>query len=149
MRTENRDRIVVRPMTEDDIPGATHILIASGLCADMDEVPRRLVSLLRLENHLCHIAVRGGEPSGVLLATFNGFHIILSHIDVSQVHHGMGIATRLHREVEAAAVRLGAQGIIADSWLTATGFYYKLGYRLPGAVFLIKRLEGAENMRET
>ena len=44
----------------------------------------------------------------------------------------------LHESLAERARQLGAVAIITDSWLTATGYYYKLGYRVPGAVFPIR-----------
>jgi GNAT superfamily N-acetyltransferase len=78
------------------------------------------------------------------LATFNGFHIFLSHIAVHEKYQGLSIARQLHDELMTHALRLGAKGIIVHSWLRTTGFYYKLGYGIPGAVFLINRLERAQ-----
>jgi hypothetical protein len=39
------------------------------------------------------------------------------------------------------AATAGAKGLIADSRLSSVGFFQKLGFRLPGAVFLIKDIQ--------
>ena len=142
------DAVAVRPITESDLPDAVRILVASGLCeAEDGGLSRRLRSLIGCSNRLCFVAEQGGEACGILLATFNGFHVFLSHLAIDERHQGHNIAARLHDRLLAHAIDLGAKGIIADSWLTATGFYYKLGYRIPGTVFLIHRLEAAREAR--
>jgi predicted N-acetyltransferase YhbS len=131
---------VVRRMVQGDIDAAARILAETGVCQEAD-LPERLAFLLEQENRLCFIAEVGGALAGVLLATYNGFHIFLSHLAVEEKHQRRGLAKLLHDELCVHAGRFGAKGIITDSWLTATGLYYNLGYRLPGAVFVINRLE--------
>lgn len=45
----------------------------------------------------------------------------------------------VHAALVARAEALGALGIIADAWLTSTGFFYRMGYRMPGVVFMLRR----------
>jgi GNAT superfamily N-acetyltransferase len=138
----------VRPMDESDLIGVARILVSTGVCDDEADVSRRVGLLIREGSRLCFVAVadRGGRVLGVLIAIFNGFHVFLSHLAVHEEHRGLGVAKRLHEELLVNAARLGAKGVIADSRLTATGFFQRLGYRLPGVVFLINRLEGNECM---
>jgi hypothetical protein len=142
----NKESYAVRPMVESDRTGVARILVSSGLCEDEDDVSRRVGLLLLEGNRLCYVAVadRGGQVLGVLLAVFIGFHVFLSHLAVHGGHRGLGVAQRLHEELLVNAVRLGAKGVIADSRLTTTGFFYRLGYRVPGVVFLVNRLEGTD-----
>jgi ribosomal protein S18 acetylase RimI-like enzyme len=146
-----KEAYTVRPMVESDLTGVARILVSSGICEDEDDVSRRVGLLLLEGNRLCFVAVAdpGGPVLGVLLAIFNGFHVFLSHLAVHAEHRGLGVAQRLHEELLVHAVRLGAKGVIADSRLTTTGFFYRLGYRVPGVVFLVNRLEGTDGMPRT
>jgi GNAT superfamily N-acetyltransferase len=83
-------------------------------------------------------AQQGRLHAGAALAFFNGFHLFLSHIAVVAEHQRTGAGKMLHESLIDRPRQLGATGIIADSRPTATGFIHQLGYRLPGAVFLIR-----------
>src|SRR4051794_39063824 len=139
-----KETYTVRSMVESDLIGVARILVSSGICEDEEDVSRRVRLLLLEGNRLCLVAAsdRGRHLIGVLLAVFNGFHVFLSHLAIHEDHRGLGIAKRLHEVLLADAIRLGAKGIVADSRLTTTGFFYSLGYQIPGAVFLVNRLEG-------
>ena len=146
-----KEAYTVWPMVESDLTGVARILVSTGLCEDEDDVSRRVGLLIRGGNRLCFVAVadRGGQVLGALLAIFNGFHVFLSHLAVHGEHRGLGVAKRLHEELLVNAARLGAKGVIADSRLTTTGFFHRLGYRVPGVVFLINRLEATEGLSRT
>lgn len=133
----------VRSMVESDLIGVARILVSSGICEDEEDVSRRVRPLLLEGNQLCFVVAsdRGGHLIGVLVAVFNGFHVFLSHLAIHEDHRRVGIGTRLHEVLLAHAVRLGAKGIVADSRLTTTGFFHSLGYQVPGAVFLVNRLQ--------
>jgi predicted N-acetyltransferase YhbS len=75
---------------------------------------------------------------GAALASFNGFHVFLSHVAVAPSHRRQGVGTALHSALVERGRSLGAAGVIVDSRLTSTPFFQRLGYRLPGAVFLIR-----------
>lgn len=139
-----KETYTVRSMVESDLIGVARILVSTGICEDEEDVSRRVGLLLLEGNRLCFVAASdcGGHLIGALLAVFNGFHVFLSHLAIHEDHQGLGIAKRLHEVLLAHAVRLGAKGIVADSRLTATGFFHSLGYQVPGAVFLVNRLQG-------
>jgi len=82
----------------------------------------------------------GEQLVGAALATQTVSHLFLSHLAVAEAFRRRGIGRLLHDTLVEEAVRRGSKGIIADSWLTATPFYYSLGYRLPGAVFMVHDL---------
>jgi GNAT superfamily N-acetyltransferase len=77
----------------------------------------------------------------VLLATFNGWHVFTSHLVVAPSARGEGIGKLLIRALLQQAATAGAKGLIADSRLSSVGFFQKLDFRLPGAVFLIKDIQ--------
>ncbi len=81
--------------------------------------------------------MRAAEVVGVVLAVYNGFHVFLSHLAVVPGLQRQGVARHLHDQLSEAARRVGAIGVITDSRLTTTGFFYQLGYRTPGVVFLL------------
>src|SRR4051812_41561925 len=84
MRTDDPQGFLVRPMVARDLPEAARILVASGLSEEEEETSRRLQFLLEQGSRLCFVADRGGGRAGILLATFNGFHVFLSHIAVHE-----------------------------------------------------------------
>ena len=88
----------------------------------------------------CLVAEQRGQLVGVLLASYNAFHLFLSHVAVAPAHRRQGVGALLHDELARLARRDGAQGIIVDARLSAVGFFEALGYRTPGAVFLIRDL---------
>jgi GNAT superfamily N-acetyltransferase len=103
-------------------------------------VEQRVRRMIECSPETCFVAI-DQHCVGVLLSMFNGFHVVLSHMAVHEAHQGRGVGRALHDALVECAESLGAIGVITDSWLGATGFYVKLGYRLPGAVFLIRDLK--------
>ena len=126
-----------RSATKADLDGIIEVLISTGICKP-DGLRERVSDVIERSPHTCFVTEERGNITGALLATFNGFHLFLSHLAVANEHQGLGVGTSLHARLVERAIELGATGIITDSWLTRAGFYYQLGYRIPGAVFLIK-----------
>jgi predicted N-acetyltransferase YhbS len=133
---EQEQRIHIRPMQKGDVAAAGQILTSTRLC-EREGLAERLVTLCQQPQSFSLVAERAGEVVGVVLAVYNGFHVFLSHLAVVPGVQRQGVAKRLHDELTENARRLGAMGVITDSRLTTTGFFYQLGYRTPGAVFLI------------
>jgi predicted N-acetyltransferase YhbS len=106
--------------------------------AQADGLQARVARSLERSPETCFVAVDSDRTVGAIVAMFNGFHVFLSHMAVASSEREKGTGRALHDALVEAAKSLGAKGIITDSWLTATGFYYNLGYRLPGAIFLIR-----------
>jgi predicted N-acetyltransferase YhbS len=127
----------VRQATVHDIPEMAEILTAVGLCRP-EGLVRRLETSIAHGSALSFVAVSEGAMVGLALASFNGFHVFLSHIAVRPGLQMTGIGQALHASVHDRARELQAIGTITDSWLTSSPFFYKLGYRLPGVVFLIR-----------
>ncbi len=136
MRSLMKKPISVRPMTLDDVEVAAEILAGAKLCPRRD-ARKRISFYVRLPNHCCLVAENGPDVIGIVLALFNGFHVFLSHIGVIESQRGRGVGSTLHAELVERAAQLGARGIIVDALVSAESFFRKLGYRTPGAVFLI------------
>ncbi len=132
--------MIVRNARIEDAEAACHLLVSTQL-AKTEGLKVRVETSMSLSSETCFVAVHDGEIVGVLLAVFNGFHVFMSHMAVDEKYRGQGIGKMLHANLVSASTQLGAKGIITDSWLSATGFYYELGYRLPGAVFVIRDLD--------
>jgi predicted N-acetyltransferase YhbS len=135
----DNDPIRVRRLEPADVTAACHILTSTRLC-EGDGLAKRLTGLCDRPESISFVADRSGELVGVVLAVYNGFHVFLSHLAVLPGLQRHGVARHLHDELMATAKRLGATGVITDSLLTTTGFFFQLGYRTPGAIFLIHEL---------
>ena len=133
----NEDQpISIRPLEAGDVAAVCQILTSTRLC-EREGLTERVGALCNGPNKLSLVAVRAGEVVGVVLAVYNGFHVFLSHLAVVPGLQRQGVARHLHDELMQAARRVGAIGVITDSRLTTTGFFYQLGYRTPGVVFLL------------
>jgi len=119
---------VLRLLNENDMGTAT-------------ELRGRLAFLLNLKQGSCLVAEHNGQVVGALIGFFNGFHAYINYFVVGRKYRRRGIGRQLHARFEQFAKRMHARGIITDSRLTATPFYFRLGYALPGAVFLIRRFQ--------
>ena len=73
----------------------------------------------------------------MLLATFNGWHVFASHLAVAPSARRRGVGKQLIGALFQRAAKARAKGLIVDARLSAVGFFQKLDFRLPGAVFLI------------
>lgn len=129
--------ITIKDIESKDIKTVANILRNANLYNETD-LEQRIEYLHKNNNSICLLAYISDKPAGVLLASFNGFHIFLSHIATSSKAKEQGIGTALHNALIAKGRELSAKSIIVDSWLTSAPFFYKLGYRTPGAIFLIK-----------
>ncbi|AFM24978.1 GNAT family N-acetyltransferase [Desulfomonile tiedjei] len=139
MAEEQGSECKIRKAESRDLEGIAELLTVAGLCRREGLIPR-LEYMLRNSPGLCLVAERHDKVIGTILGSYNGFHVLLSHVASDNSGSRAGIGGKLHHAFAQQASALGAVGIIADSWLTAAGFFYKLGYRIPGAVFLIKDL---------
>ena len=139
MSTPTTSAVVVRALTAGDLNEVSQLLVESQLC-EREGVADRVQLLLQQAPSWCVGAVHDRHLVGILLAIYNGFHVFLSHIAVARAYQGQGIGALLHAELVSRAYKVGAHGVIADARLSAVGFFSTLGYRLPGAIFLIRDL---------
>ena len=125
-------------MRADELPHACAILAAQSLCGREDGLAARLEPIAAAATSDFLVAESGGELVGVLLSTFDGFSHHVSHMAVAPGHERRAIGRRLLEELVRRASERGGRNIVVASWLTAAGFYYKQGFRVPGAVFLVR-----------
>jgi GNAT superfamily N-acetyltransferase len=133
-----QNELVLRPPSHSDLPAIAALLTAEGF--GDDNADRLCTAFDRLQTFSL-VALRADRLAGVLLATFNGWHVFASHLVVAPSARGEGIGKLLIRALLRQAATAGAKGLIADSRLSAVGFFQKLDFRLPGAVFLIKGIQ--------
>ncbi|MBE3093102.1 MAG: GNAT family N-acetyltransferase [Actinobacteria bacterium] len=134
-----KNEIIIRDMMSKDIIEVAALLDSAGLCEEKDATIR-IEELLNNKSRICIIAEKSNEIVGGLLASYNGFHVFLSHIAIKAEEKRMGIGKLMHNKLLEESKKYKAKGIIADCWLTSAGYFYNLGYEIPGAVFLIKTI---------
>ena len=129
----------IRRMTEDDLGAAAALMRARGLAKGRD-LRERLSVLARSETADCFVAEAKADVIGVVLSSFNGFHVFISHIAVVEDLERHGIGAELLEAVVNRANQRRAVGLVVDSRLTSTTFFFRHGFRLPGAVLMIRDL---------
>ncbi len=127
--------LTIRDIVVGDVKDVVEILTSRRVC-EKRGLDARLKSVIENPQGICIVAEFDGRIVGVLLASYDGFHVFLGKIGVLKEYEGRGIGQALHAEMLSRGCELNMLGVIADSKLTATGFFYSLGYRMPGAVFL-------------
>jgi GNAT superfamily N-acetyltransferase len=130
--------VLLRALAHGDVSSVVQLLVDSGL--SVDHLPPIISARIGNRDAIYIGAFDNELLIGALLAMNTGTHVFLSHFAVHANYRRQGIGRLLHNQLLDAGEKLGCKGIIADSWLTAAPFYYQLGYRLPGAVFLVRRL---------
>jgi ribosomal protein S18 acetylase RimI-like enzyme len=128
--TENE--LVLRPPMHSDLPAVAALLTADGF--GNDNADRLRTAFDRLQTFSL-IALRANLLAGVVLATFNGWHVFVSHLVVAPAARGEGIGKLLIRTLLRQAATASARGLIVDSRLSAVGFFQKLDFRLPARSF--------------
>jgi len=132
-----RAGILIRSPKQADLPALAALLAAEQFG---DDAARRLCDGYEHIRQFSLIAMSEAQLEGALIATFNGWHVFASHLVVAPSSRRQGIARQLVENLFDRAREAGAKGIIADARLSAVGFCNALGFRLPGAVFLIRDL---------
>jgi N-acetylglutamate synthase-like GNAT family acetyltransferase len=129
----------IRTATAGDL-GAMAALLRARKLAKGGDLRQRLKLLLGSGMADCFVAEEGGRVVGAVLSSFNGFHVFVSHIAVEEDHERKGIGAALLEAVIARANERKAEGLVVDSRLTSTTFFFRHGFRLPGAVLMIRDL---------
>jgi len=88
-----------------------------------------------------------GNIVGFSCAHDVGFLAYLSLLVVSESAQGKGIGRELIQHTERELARRGCATLISDVWQDAVGFYQALGWSVPGAVLLRKKI-AAPNMKK-
>jgi N-acetylglutamate synthase-like GNAT family acetyltransferase len=131
--------VSIRKATNGDL-GAMAALLRGRNLAKGGDIRRRVRLLIGSEAADCFVAEEGGKIVGTVLSSFNGFHVFVSHIAVVADLERKGIGAALLEAVIARAVKRKAEGLVVDSRLTSTTFFFRHGFRLPGAVLMIRDL---------
>lgn len=132
-----KQNINTSPLTISDLETAKDIFKDTKLYTQND-VKERISHLLNMPENLCLKACINEDVIGLALCVYNGFHIFLSHIAVKESFQKQGIAKALLNNLQKQAKTIGAKGIITDAKTETTSFFTHLGFRTPGATFLIK-----------
>ena len=127
---------VVRAMAPGDLDTACRILVEQGLCA-ADGLPQRLAATLDMANSDYLVAEEDGAIVGITLSVFDGFTSFVSYMAVAPGAERRHIGRRMMDELVRRTRARGAKNIVVASWLSAAGFYEAMGFRTPGAVFLV------------
>ena len=130
-------RQIIRSMTRDDLDSACRILIERELCS-AEGLQQRLSAMLELVNADYLVAEEDGGIVGVTLSVFDGFSSIVSYVAVATGAERRGIGHQMMDELVRRTQARGGRNIVVASWLNAAGFYESMGFRTPGAVFLVR-----------
>jgi N-acetylglutamate synthase-like GNAT family acetyltransferase len=141
MKAQAKPRVMaaIRTATSGDIAAIAGLMRARKLAKGGD-LRQRLKQLVASEMADCFVAEEGGKVIGAVLSTFNGFDVLVSHIAVDEKIERKGVGSALLEAVVARAMERKATGLIVDSRLTSTTFFFRHGFRLPGAVLMIRDL---------
>ena len=131
--------LIVREAAGADV-GAMAALLRARKLAKGGDIRQRVKLLVGSDTADCFVAEEGGKVVGAVLSSFNGFHAFVSHIAVDEDLERRGIGAALLEAVIARAVKRKAEGLVVDSRLTSTTFFFRHGFRLPGAVLMIRDL---------
>lgn len=141
MKAQTKPRVmeVIRQATPGDVPAIASLLRARKLARGSD-LRARLKQLIASDMADCFVAEEGGKVIGAVLSTFNGFNVFVSHIAVEDAVERKGVGSALLEAVITRAGERKATGLVVDSRLTSTTFFFRHGFRLPGAVLMIRDL---------
>ena len=131
---------IVRTMTRDDVESACGILVDQGLCA-ADGLPERLAATLEMVNADYLVAEEDGAIVGVTLSVFDLFTSIVSYMAVAPCAERRHIGRQMMDELVRRTRARDGKNIVVGSWLSAAGFYEAMGFRMPGAVFLVRDVD--------
>lgn len=129
----------IRPMVAADLGDVAALIRSRGLAKGRD-LRQRLSVLAGSETADCFVAETADGLIGAVLSSFNGFHVFVSHIAVAEELERHGVGADLLEAVVERATERRAVGLIVDSRLTSTTFFFRHGFRLPGAVLMIRDL---------
>jgi N-acetylglutamate synthase-like GNAT family acetyltransferase len=137
--TKPRVMAAIRTATKDDLAAIAALLRARKLAKGSD-LRQRLQQLVDSSMADCFVAEEGGKVIGAVLSAFNGFNVFVSHIAVEEGVERKGVGSALLEAVVTRAGERKATGLVVDSRLTSTTFFFRHGFRLPGAVLMIRDL---------
>ena len=124
-------------MTRDDLEDACRILVDQGLCA-AEGLPQRLSATVNMANADYLVTEEDGAIVGVTLSVFDGFTSFVSYMAVAPGAERRRVGRQMIDELVRRTQMRDGKNIVVASWLAATGFYHSMGFRTPGAVFLVR-----------
>jgi predicted N-acetyltransferase YhbS len=130
-----QQQFFLRSPSTADLPDMAALLTAEDFG---DDSAHRLRAAFEQLREFSLLAVRANRLEGLLLAAFDGWHVFAGHLAVATSAQGEGAGRLLVEALLRRAATAGAKGVIVDARLSAVGFFQKLNFRLPGAVFLIR-----------
>ena len=141
MKAQAKPRVMaaIRTATGDDVAAIAALMKARKLAKGGD-LRQRLKQLVASDMADCFVAEEGGTVIGAVLSAFNGFNVFVSHIAVDETVERKGVGSALLDAVVTRAMERKATGLVVDSRLTSTTFFFRHGFRLPGAVLMIRDL---------
>src|SRR5215470_5170698 len=107
-----QNELFLRSPIDADLPDMAALLTAEEFGDDSADRLRIAIDELR---PFSLVATRGNRLVGVLLATFNGWHVFASHLAVTPSMRGQGVGRLLIAELVRRATNAGAKGLIADA----------------------------------
>jgi len=133
----------IRTAAEADLPRVASILHEVGLNGELT-LPV-LHRMLEISDDLMLVAENEEEVVGVLIASFNGRTVWVSHLAISRAAHRTGIGGRLLRRLETRARARGALRVMIDAWEDAVGFYSRKHYHDSGYTLLFKHASAIDD----
>ena len=124
--------------TDEDIEGIYDLLKSVEMHYDLNVTI--LKRMLKISGDLMLVARTNEQVIGVLIAAFNGDSVMLSHLAVIPDFQNSGVGSALEKILEERAKKIGARQILVDAKIDAGRFYRKKGFRLPGSIFMLKKL---------
>jgi N-acetylglutamate synthase-like GNAT family acetyltransferase len=138
-RSKAKAGMTIREAAGADV-GAMAALLRARKLATGGDIRQRVKLIVGADTADCFVAEEDGKIVGAVLSSFNGFHVFVSHIAVDETLERKGIGAALLGAVIARANKRKAEGLVVDSRLTSTTFFFRHGFRLPGAVLMIRDL---------
>ncbi|MEW6208731.1 MAG: GNAT family N-acetyltransferase [Acidobacteriota bacterium] len=129
----SNSEVKLRPATMSDLAGIKGVIISNGREGNGQH---DAWWEQRMEAESVIVAEADGQIVGVGAIDLHVSQI--THIYVSQERHRAGIGSTLLKALEDMAQRAGRSAIRLDSTAEAFDFYRKNGYRIRGAVPMIK-----------
>jgi len=133
---------MIRTATLDDVERIAKILVEAGVLSG-ENAPGRIRRCMETCPDTCFVSQRGGLVNGVALCLFDGLYLFLRYFALAAHASQEAVGAALHQRLEARARELDALGVVVDASLSGTALYHRLGYQLPDAVFLVKKLTPA------
>jgi len=119
------DPLRVRLMHRDDLPVVRRLIVEDAGWGDPGAQPSRILSV---HSEGCFVAVRSGEPVGIVFSILYGRVGWIGYLIVRRAHRAAGIGTLLMERCMAALQRSGAETMRLYAVAEAVPIYRRLGF---------------------